>query len=98
MARRHKGFASRFLPTRPRRPQRGFALQGQPLEERRVLAQVGVYYHGPDGNEDGENVKFYVTRTPDTTGDLTLYYTLSGTAGEGVDYPSQSGSVTIPTA
>jgi hypothetical protein len=39
---------------------------------------------------------FTVTRTGDTTADLTVNYTVGGTATADADYAALSGSVTIP--
>src|SRR5262249_35012581 len=39
---------------------------------------------------------FRVTRTGDLVGDLTVHYAVSGTATNGVDYQSITGTVTIP--
>ena len=41
-------------------------------------------------------VKFYVSRTGSTAADLTVNYTLGGTATSGSDYTALSGSVIIP--
>jgi hypothetical protein len=50
-------------------------------------------YAAAFGNDPGA---FTVTRTGDTTNPLTVNYTLSGTATNGVDYSSLPLSVTIP--
>ncbi|MEE8451932.1 MAG: Calx-beta domain-containing protein, partial [Thermoguttaceae bacterium] len=39
---------------------------------------------------------FTVTRSGDTTGDLTVDYTIGGTAAGGVDYETLTGSIVIP--
>lgn len=46
--------------------------------------------------ENGSPVVFIVSRKGDTTGDLVVQYTLTGTAANGVDYTPNGGSVTIP--
>ncbi len=48
-------------------------------------------------SEAGPDTGTYtLTRTNGTTGDLTVYYTMSGTAGNGSDYQALSGSAVIP--
>jgi hypothetical protein len=39
--------------------------------------------------------EFIITRTGDTTDPLTVYYSIAGTANNGVDYPELTDSVTI---
>jgi hypothetical protein len=46
--------------------------------------------------EPGDSGQFTVTRTGKTDSPLTLNYTITGTATNGTDYKSLSGSVTIP--
>ena len=49
-------------------------------------------------NEDGSpNLVYTVSRTGEITNPLTVYYTISGTATNAVDYGNLSGSVLIPT-
>lgn len=45
---------------------------------------------------NGSLAKFFLSRTGATTSALTVNYQLSGTATEGLDYTSPSGSVIIP--
>ncbi len=54
-------------------------------------------YHAiePQGTDPGQAAPFYINSTVATT-DLTMHYTLSGTAGNGVDYTNLSGVVTVP--
>jgi hypothetical protein len=47
-------------------------------------------------SEPSTSGRFTVKRDGDLTGNLVVYYTLSGTASNGVDYVSPSGAVTIP--
>lgn len=55
---------------------------------------VSTYNHSP--NEAGAVAgTFYFSRTG-TAGDLTVQYSISGTATNGVDYATLSGSVVIP--
>ncbi|MFD0893583.1 DUF1349 domain-containing protein [Luteolibacter ambystomatis] len=49
-----------------------------------------------EGASPADNGTFLVTRTGDTSQDLTLYYSLAGSALQGVDYVILPGSVTIP--
>jgi hypothetical protein len=47
-------------------------------------------------SEPGSNTgKFRITRTPTTNTAMTIQYTITGTATNGVDYTSLSGSVTL---
>ncbi|MBI1177093.1 hypothetical protein GC207_06595 [bacterium] len=51
----------------------------------------------PTASESGsENGQFLVVRTGPTTDPLTVFYTLSGSAQNGVDYDTLPGQVTIP--
>jgi hypothetical protein len=52
-----------------------------------------------DGNasESGPDTGiFFISRTGDTTASLTVHYSLGGTAANGTDYASLSGTLTIP--
>ncbi|BCU78329.1 hypothetical protein llg_30440 [Luteolibacter sp. LG18] len=49
-----------------------------------------------EGASPADNGTFLVTRTGDTSQDLTLYYSVAGSALQGVDYVILPGSVTIP--
>ncbi|MGC4016590.1 MAG: Calx-beta domain-containing protein [Luteolibacter sp.] len=49
-----------------------------------------------EGASPADNGTFLVTRTGDTSQDLTLYYSLAGSALQGVDFVTLPGSVTIP--
>lgn len=50
-------------------------------------------------NENGSSQDtFLVTRYGDTSSSLTVYYTVGGTATAGTDYPTLSGSITVPVA
>lgn len=47
--------------------------------------------------EGGANpAMFHFVRSPDATGAMTVYYTASGTATPGADFPMPSGSLVIP--
>lgn len=48
--------------------------------------------------ESSTSFRFIVSRTGSTTNPLTVNYTMSGTATEGVDYTGTTGSVTIAAA
>ena len=60
------------------------------------LPLVTVTADDPAATEAGDPGSFTVTRTGDTTASLTVAYALSGTATNGSDYASLSGTVTIP--
>lgn len=49
----------------------------------------------PSITENGTGGSFYISRTGSTTGSLTVNYTLSGTAQNGVDYQLLSGTTNI---
>lgn len=49
-----------------------------------------------EGASPADNGTFLVTRSGDASQDLTLYYSLAGSALQGVDYVILPGSVTIP--
>ena len=69
------------------------SVEAQPLPEVSITATV------PDAAEEGcfEGCfnQFTVTRTGDTTADLTVHYTVGGTATPGADYSALPGNVTI---
>src|SRR5205814_6796869 len=50
----------------------------------------------PNASESGDTGLFTVTRTADTGNPLTVLYTISGTASNGVDYAYLSNTVVIP--
>lgn len=47
-----------------------------------------------EGVEDPVQIRF--SRTENTSGDLTIHYSVSGTASPGLDYDTLSGSIVIP--
>lgn len=47
---------------------------------------------------NGSLVKYWISRTGSTAAALTVNYTMSGTATNGTDYQTVSGTVTIPAA
>ena len=63
---------------------------------------TGTWTNWPGGNKVGitncgpKNATFSVYRTGDTNSDLTVTYSIGGTASNGVDYVALPGSVTIP--
>ena len=57
--------------------------------------RVAVSAYNSSASEAGNTGKFYISRTG-TTGDLTVDYSLAGTATGGLDYTGLSGSVVIP--
>ncbi len=62
-----------------------------------VLPVVSVAASKATGDESGTNPgEFTFTRTGDTMTPLTAAYTIGGSATNGVDYASLSGSVTFP--
>jgi hypothetical protein len=61
------------------------------------LPMVTLTASNPSAAEhDRQPGDFTVTRTGDTTAALEVFYTIAGTAGNGVDYDAIGGSVTIP--
>jgi hypothetical protein len=60
-------------------------------------AVVTITATAPNATEWGTKGNFRVTRTGPTTSRLTVKYTVGGTATNGSDYNTLSGSVTIPT-
>ena len=61
------------------------------------LPVVTIKATDPTAKEPTDNGQFTVYRTNSTsTAPLTVYYSVSGTATNGQDYVSLSGSVTIP--
>ncbi|PYJ85376.1 MAG: hypothetical protein DME22_09400 [Verrucomicrobia bacterium] len=61
-------------------------------------AVVIVIATDPSASEAGPDPgTFTISRSGSTAQALTVYYTLAGTAQNGVDYQTLSGSVTIPT-
>jgi len=61
-----------------------------------ILPVVGVIASQPNASEDGTTGTFTFSRTGDTSASLTVNYTLSGTASNGVDYTTLSGTAVIP--
>ena len=62
-----------------------------------VLPVVTVVASKPDASEDGPVPgAFTISRTGDTATDLTVFYTLGGTALNGLDYTMLPGFVMIP--
>jgi YD repeat-containing protein len=59
-------------------------------------ALVNVAATDPSATEGGDSGMFTVTRTADPSLPLTVFYTLSGSAANGVDYALLPNSVTIP--
>jgi hypothetical protein len=58
---------------------------------------VSLFAADPDAAEEGSNPgAFTVARTGNTSTDLVVYYEITGSAGNGVDYASLSGSALIP--
>lgn len=63
--------------------------------------QPTVYADAYTGNypnsitENGSGASFYLSRTGSTTGALAVNYTMSGSAGSGIDYQAVSGTATI---
>ncbi|HNW06858.1 MAG TPA: Calx-beta domain-containing protein [Verrucomicrobiota bacterium] len=62
----------------------------------RPPAQVSVTASQATVPEAGPAVNFIISRVGSVAADLTVYYTLSGTADNGVDYTTLSGSAVIP--
>jgi hypothetical protein len=60
------------------------------------LATTIRYAVEPETNVDPRNGVFTVTRTGDPSGDLTVFYTISGSATNGIGYALLPGSVIIP--
>jgi hypothetical protein len=63
------------------------------------IPTITVVANDPNASEKGSDPgTFMITRSGTTTSALTVNYSLGGTAANGTDYQSLSGSVTIPTA
>ncbi len=60
------------------------------------LLVVSVSPTGSGASEPSSAGRFTVKRDGDQTANLVVYYSLSGTASNGVDYVSPSGALTIP--
>jgi hypothetical protein len=56
--------------------------------------EVGIAATGPNASESGGRGRFTLTRT-DPTGELTVHYTIAGSATGGTDYAALSGQVTF---
>lgn len=67
----------------------------EPLEDRRLLATVSVAL-STHGSEWGTPVAFIVSRDSSDPTNLTVNFTLTGSATNGTDYPNTPLSVTIP--
>lgn len=73
------------------------ASKGNPGSDPPSLPVVTVIASDPNASEDGPDLgAFAVSRTGDTNKDLTVYYSLGGTAFNGKDYKMLPGFVTIP--
>jgi hypothetical protein len=57
---------------------------------------VSITASAPNATEAGTPGEFTVARTGDTSADLVVRYALSGTAANGLDYGTLSGTATIP--
>jgi hypothetical protein len=60
------------------------------------VQQIGVTATTPDAAEPATAGAFTIVRVGDTTNPLTVYYSISGTASNGVDYVFLPGSAIIP--
>jgi hypothetical protein len=76
----------------------GANVSGQNFTATQVVApNVTLTASDADASESGGNMgSFTVTRTGSTASDITVLYSVSGTASPGADYSALSGSVTIP--
>jgi PKD repeat protein len=62
-----------------------------------ALPKVAIRATDPKASEPGtDKGKFVISRTGDTTKPLTVYYKVSGTATNGIDYKKLSGKLVIP--
>jgi hypothetical protein len=61
-----------------------------------ILPVVSIFATQPNASEDGTTGTFTFSRTGDTTASLTVNYTVSGTATNGVNYVTLSGTTSIP--
>ena len=66
------------------------------IDDDTALPQVGVVVAPPAIVENGSAGTFTFTRTGVTTNPLSVAYTISGSATNGTDYTTLSGTVTIP--
>jgi hypothetical protein len=80
-------------------PNPTYTISGASATETILDDDVLVVTVSPTGGglaEPTSSGRFTVKRDGDQTANLVVYYTASGTASNGVDYTSPSGSVTIP--
>ena len=61
-----------------------------------LLPNVSVIASQPNASESGATGTYTISRTGDTTAALTVTYTMSGTAINGTDYVTLSGTTSIP--
>ena len=61
-----------------------------------VYVDASSSNYPPSFAENSTGGVFYLSRTGSTTGDLVVNYTVSGTAANGTDYATVSGTATIP--
>ena len=80
-----------------------FAAYGKNANSTEVVAKGGVFYNGDisiekisDANENGIVPGVFRISRADTTHDLTITYTIEGTATPGQTYAALSGTATIP--
>jgi hypothetical protein len=64
-------------------------------DEQAPVPQVNIVANDPDALESGNTGTYTVTRTGSTDGDLTVNFTIAGSATNGVDYQNIPASVTI---
>ncbi len=65
-------------------------------EQPTVYVDAHSTSYPPSMTENGSAASFYISRTGSTTNSLTVNFTLSGTASNGVDYSIVGSSVIIP--
>jgi hypothetical protein len=61
-----------------------------------LLPNVSIIASQPNASESGTTGTYTISRTGDTSAALTVSYTMSGTAANGVDYVTLSGTTSIP--
>jgi hypothetical protein len=63
-----------------------------------LLPTVTLAATQPEASENGTHGAFTLSRTGDTSAALTVNYTMSGTATNGIDYTTLSGTAVIPAS
>jgi len=88
-----------FTPVNTSATISGASVSGQNFTATQIVTpSITLTASDADASESGGNTgSFTVTRSGSTALDITVFYTVSGTATSGSDYVALSGSVTIPS-